>query len=60
MLGLGLYTVGLITEFAVEVDRKGFKSKLEREQGKVVWWWTVALGFEYQLCWIYALEGLVT
>ena len=48
MLGLGLYAVGMITEFASEVDRKRFKDKPENKgkpYGGGLWSWATNINY---------------
>ena len=48
MLGLGLYTVGIVTEFASEVDRKRFKDKPENKgkpYGGGLWSWATNINY---------------
>lgn len=54
MLGLGLYTVGIITEFASEVDRKRFKDKPENEgkpYGGGLWSWATNINYGGYTLW---------
>ena len=48
MLGLGLYTVGIVTEFASEVDRKRFKDRPENKgkpYGGGLWSWATNINY---------------
>ncbi len=54
MLGLGLYTVGIITEFASEVDRKRFKDKPENKgkpYGGGLWSWATNVNYGGYTLW---------
>lgn len=54
MLGLGLYTVGIITEFASEVDRKRFKDKPENKgkpYGGGLWSWATNINYGGHTLW---------
>ena len=54
MLGLGLYTVGIITESAAEVDRKIFKDKPENEgkpYGGGLWSWATNINYGGYTLW---------
>lgn len=54
MLGLGLYTVGLVTEFASEVDRKRFKDKPENKgkpYGGGLWSWAMHINYGGYTLW---------
>lgn len=54
MLGLGLYTVGLVTEFASEVDRRRFKSKPENKgkpYGGGLWSWATNINYGGYTLW---------
>lgn len=54
MLGLGLYTVGIVTEFVSEVDRKRFKDKPENKgkpYGGGLWSWATNINYGgFTLC----------
>lgn len=54
MLGLGLYTVGIITESAAEVDRKRFKDKPENKgkpYGGGLWSWATNINYGGYTLW---------
>ena len=54
MLGLGLYTVGIVTEFASEVDRKNFKDKPENKgkaYGGGLWSWATNINYGGYTLW---------
>ena len=54
MLGLGLYTVGLVTEYASEVDRKRFKNKPENKgkpYGGGLWSWATHINYGGFMLW---------
>ena len=54
MLGLGLYTVGLVTEFTSEVDRQRFKSKPENKgkpYGGGLWSWATNINYGGYTLW---------
>lgn len=54
MLGLGLYTVGITTDFAAEVDRKRFKDKPENKgkpYGGGLWSWATNINYGGYTLW---------
>lgn len=54
MLGLGLYTVGIVTEFASELDRKRFKDKPENKgkpYGGGLWSWATNINYGGYTLW---------
>lgn len=54
MLGLGLYTLGIVTEFASEVDRKRFKAKPENKgkpYGGGLWSWATNINYGGYTLW---------
>lgn len=54
MLGLGLYTVGIVTELASEVDRQRFKRKPENKgkpYGGGLWSWATNINYGGYTIW---------
>ena len=54
MLGLGLYTVGIFTEFGSELDRKRFKDKPENKgkpYGGGLWSWATNINYGGYTLW---------